>query len=68
MSFEAELRIMKETVAKLEEGSLTLQESITVFQEGLRAANACEEELKKEKGALTLLKNDYADISAEVEE
>lgn len=68
MSFETELRIMKETVAKLEEGSLTLQESIEVFKEGLRAANACEEELKKEKGALTLLKNDYTEVLPEVEE
>lgn len=68
MSFETELRIMKETVAKLEEGSLTLQESIEVFKEGLRAANACEEELKKQKGALTLLKNDYTEVLPEVEE
>lgn len=68
MSFETELRTMKETVAKLEEGSLTLQESIEVFKEGLRAANACEEELKKEKGALTLLKNDYTEVLPEVEE
>lgn len=68
MSFEAELKIMKETIAKLEEGSLTLQESIEVFKEGLRASNACEEELKKEKGALTLLKNDFTEALAEEEE
>lgn len=40
-SFEAVYRRLEETVRQLEEGGLTLDESITLFEEGMRLAGDC---------------------------
>lgn len=41
MTFEEALRELEATVAKLEEGELTLEESLVLFERGQRLANHC---------------------------
>jgi len=45
LSFEEAFRELEETVRRLEEGDLTLDESIALFERGMRLAEYCGEKL-----------------------
>lgn len=47
MNFEEALKRLEEIVKKLENGDLSLKESIAVFEEGMRLSLYCQEELEK---------------------
>jgi len=41
ITFEAAFAQLEETVSRLEAGNLSLEESITLFEEGMRLAQVC---------------------------
>ena len=45
LTFEEAFRELEETVRRLEEGDLTLDESIALFERGMRLAEYCGEKL-----------------------
>ncbi len=47
LTFEEAFHELEETVRKLEEGDLTLEESIALFERGMRLAEYCGEKLDK---------------------
>lgn len=46
-NFENNVKRMEEIVAKMEEGNLNLQESISLFKEGTELTKQCQEQLTK---------------------
>lgn len=47
MKFEQQLTSLEQIVEKLETGECTLEESITLFQEGMNLAKSCHDTLQK---------------------
>jgi exodeoxyribonuclease VII small subunit len=58
-SFEDELRQLEEVVNKLEEGGLSLDESIDLYERGVKLAAACQEKLDKAQLRITQLRESY---------
>ena len=57
MSFEEKLARLEEIVALLEKGDAALAESLSLFEEGTKLANACTAELDKaEQQVVKLMK------------
>ena len=46
LTFEMALADLEKTVAKLEAGELTLEESLTLFERGQKLANHCTQQLE----------------------
>jgi exodeoxyribonuclease VII small subunit len=46
LSFEEALRALEETVARLEAGDFTLEESLALFEKGQKLAAYCNEQLE----------------------
>ncbi len=46
LSFEAALKRLEEIVAELEGGRLSLEDSLSRFEEGMRLSKLCQEKLK----------------------
>ena len=58
-SFEENLERLKELVRQLQSGELTLDESLNVFEEGIKLSKVLEEKLKNiENKAIKLFEND----------
>lgn len=55
MSFEESMQNLEEIVRKLESGSPTLDDSIKMFEEGVRYTNICNEYLKDAKMKVEML-------------
>lgn len=55
MKFEAALAKLEEIVRKLENGNLTLEESLKSFEEGIKLARVCEKMLQEAKGKVEQL-------------
>lgn len=53
--FEEALKRLEETVRQLEAGSLTLEDSLKAFAEGIRWSRCCEERLTEAKGKIEQL-------------
>jgi exodeoxyribonuclease VII small subunit len=66
--FEALYTRLEETVAKLEQGNLTLEESIALYEEGMNLARRCQELLQQAELRITRLQESYASGSALREE
>lgn len=65
-SFEKALAELEGIVTKLEKGGLPLNESLSLFENGVKLARFLREELEKaEKKTEILLKNDQGKIQAE---
>ncbi|NLG84425.1 MAG: exodeoxyribonuclease VII small subunit [Firmicutes bacterium] len=54
-SFEEALARLEEIVTRLETGDLTLEESMTLFEEGVGLARLCQEILAAAEGRLEML-------------
>jgi len=54
-SFEEQLTRLESVVEKLERGELTLDDSVRLFEEGVRLSNACKAELEKAEGRIQVL-------------
>jgi len=53
--FEDDLKKLESVVEKLERGDLTLDQSVKLFEEGMKLSNACKEELDKAEGRIQVL-------------
>ena len=58
MKFEDALKILEDIVEKLESGSLELEESIQLFEQGVKLSLYCQQQLKQAEGRVQrLVKN-----------
>ena len=53
--FEEQLTSLEAIVEKLERGDLSLEESVTLFEDGVKLSNACKVELEKAEGRIQIL-------------
>ena len=55
MDFEKNLKRLEEIVAKLEDGELQLEESLKLFEEGVKISRACNTKLSEAEKKVKLL-------------
>ncbi|MFQ6069393.1 MAG: exodeoxyribonuclease VII small subunit [Candidatus Aminicenantales bacterium] len=66
LSFEKALEELEKIVARLEEGGLSLDESLSLFEKGVKLARFLREELQKaEKKVEILLKDEKGEMKEE---
>ncbi|HOI45218.1 MAG TPA: exodeoxyribonuclease VII small subunit [Candidatus Aminicenantes bacterium] len=66
LSFEKALTDLEQTVARLEKGNISLNESLALFEKGVKLARFLRSELDKaERKVEILLKDEKGDIKAE---
>jgi exodeoxyribonuclease VII small subunit len=53
--FEKQLTALESVVERLEQGDLSLEESVRLFEEGMRLSDACKKELEVAEGKIQLL-------------
>lgn len=63
-SFEELYRRLEETVAKLEQGGLSLEESIALYERGMQLAKRCQELLDEAELKVTRLRQAFAERAA----
>ena len=54
-NFEEQLTQLETVVERLERGELTLEESVRLFEEGMRLSQACKQELEQAEGRIQVL-------------
>ncbi|MBB5316698.1 exodeoxyribonuclease VII small subunit [Tunturibacter empetritectus] len=54
-NFEEQLTALESVVEKLERGDLSLDDSVHLFEEGLKLSNACKKELEAAEGRIQVL-------------
>lgn len=57
-SFETSLSSLEKVVRKLEEGDLTLEESLKLFEDGVRLSRECQERLSQAERRIEILMKD----------
>lgn len=57
-SFETSLEALEEIVHKLEEGDLPLEESLGLFEQGIRLSRECQERLSQAERRIEVLLRD----------
>lgn len=58
LSFEAALRQLEELVQKLEKGDLALEESLKLYEDGIRLSRLCHARLEEAEGKIEMLLKD----------
>jgi len=53
--FEKQLMALESVVERLEQGDLSLEESVQLFEEGMKLSEACKKELEAAEGRIQLL-------------
>jgi exodeoxyribonuclease VII small subunit len=53
--FEQKLTALEAVVEKLERGDLSLDESVRLFEEGVKLSDACKKELETAEGKIQML-------------
>jgi exodeoxyribonuclease VII small subunit len=53
--FEKQLKALESVVERLEQGDLSLEESVQLFEEGIKLSDACKKELEVAEGKIQLL-------------
>jgi exodeoxyribonuclease VII small subunit len=53
--FEKDLTQLEAVVERLERGDLTLDESVRLFEEGMKLSRSCKEELEQAEGRIQVL-------------
>jgi exodeoxyribonuclease VII small subunit len=66
--FEALYRRLEETVAKLEAGNLSLEESLSLYEEGMTLARRCQELLQDAELRVTRLQEQFSEGTATLRE
>lgn len=61
-NFEDSVENLENIVKKLEDGNLTLDESLEEFQKGIEAYKSCNEMLNKVEGKVKLIVEENSDI------
>ena len=64
-SFEAALGRLNEIVKRLEEGDVPLEESMKLYEEGMRLGNLCKGILKEAEQRMNQLTQEIADQAGE---
>ena len=54
-SFEEQLTALEKVVGKLEGGDLSLEDSVRLFEEGMKLSDACKKELEAAEGKIQML-------------
>ncbi|MBI3931881.1 MAG: exodeoxyribonuclease VII small subunit [Acidobacteria bacterium] len=54
-TFEEALRQLEEIVQRLEKGELTLEESLALYEEGIRLSRLCHAKLEEAEGKIEML-------------
>ena len=54
-SFEEQLTALERVVERLERGELSLDESVRLFEEGVKLSDACKKELEAAEGRIQVL-------------
>ena len=54
-NFEKHLTQLESVVEKLERGDLTLDESVRLFEDGMKLSGACKQELEQAEGRIQVL-------------
>jgi exodeoxyribonuclease VII small subunit len=54
-SFEEQLKGLEAIVAKLESGDLSLEDSVRLFEEGMKLSDGCKKELEAAEGKIQML-------------
>jgi exodeoxyribonuclease VII small subunit len=54
-NFEQQLTALESVVERLEKGELSLEDSVRLFEEGIKLAEACKKELEAAEGRIQLL-------------
>ncbi len=54
-SFEEQLAALEKVVERLERGELPLDESVRLFEEGMRLSESCKEQLESAEGKIQVL-------------
>lgn len=57
INFEKSLERLEEIASRLEEGKLTLDDSLKMFEEGIKLAKVCESKLGEAEKRVEILKN-----------
>jgi exodeoxyribonuclease VII small subunit len=58
LTFEAALQRLELIVQRLEKGELTLEESLTLYEEGIQLSRLCHAKLEEAEGKIELLVKD----------
>jgi exodeoxyribonuclease VII small subunit len=53
--FEKQLKALESVVERLEHGDLSLEESVQLFEEGIKLSDECKKELEAAEGKIQLL-------------
>jgi exodeoxyribonuclease VII small subunit len=53
--FEEQLKALENVVEQLENGELSLEDSVRLFEEGMKLSDACKKELEGAEGKIQLL-------------
>ena len=54
-SFEEQLTALESVVERLERGDLSLEDSVRLFEEGMKLSDACKKELEAAEGKIQVL-------------
>jgi exodeoxyribonuclease VII small subunit len=54
-NFEEDLKALESVVERLEQGDLSLEDSVRLFEEGMKLSDACKVELEKAEGKIQVL-------------
>ena len=54
-SFEESLKQLETIISKLEKGDLPLEESVRLFEEGIRLSDACKTDIESAEGKVQIL-------------
>ncbi len=65
-SFEETLSELENIVEKLENGQLPLDESLALFERGIRLARECETQLKNAQQRVEILKHENNELKSEL--
>ncbi len=64
-SFEENLQRLEEIVSSLEEGNISLENSINLFEEGMKLTRACNEKLESIENRINILINENGKVKSE---
>src|SRR3989337_1322605 len=65
--FETLYKRLEETLARLEEGGLTLNQSLAMYEEGMKLARRCQELLQQAELKITKLQDEFSALREEAE-
>jgi exodeoxyribonuclease VII small subunit len=54
-NFEEDLKALESVVERLERGDLSLEDSVRLFEEGMKLSDACKKELEAAEGKIQVL-------------